>query len=174
MHSGDKIYLIGFMGSGKSTLGRRLAARMNWSFIDLDEKIEHEAGMKITDIFSLKGEDWFRELESGILRSLASASRTVISTGGGTPCFDDNMDYMLETGLTIYLRMTPAQLKNRLLGSSGQRPLLKNVSREELQGYIENKLGEREKVYSRAEITIDRFNTGSSGLYLLVKKLIRE
>ena len=126
------IYLIGFMGSGKSTTGKKLADRLKWSFIDLDERIELETGMKIPDIFSKHGELYFRKVESEILRSLISESKTVISTGGGTPCFADNMKYMLETGLTIYLKMTPGQLNSHLISSSGERPLIKDIGKSEL------------------------------------------
>jgi shikimate kinase len=173
MHS-DKIFLIGFMGSGKSTLGRKLAYHLKWSYIDLDEKIELEAGMKITDIFSVKGENWFRELESRMLRSLETETKAVISTGGGTPCLDENMKYMLANGITIYLKMTPAQLKSRLLRSSHQRPLIIGIEPDKLLGFIEGKLAEREKWYSEAEITVDRFNTQLSDLIMLVKKRIKE
>ncbi len=173
MHS-DKIFLIGFMGSGKSTVGRKLASQLKWSYIDLDEKIESEAGMKITDIFSVKGESWFRELESKMLRSLETETKAVISTGGGTPCFDDNMEYMLATGITIYLKLTPAQLKSRLMRSSHQRPLIIGIGSDKLLGFIEGKLAEREKWYLEAELTVDRFNTQLSDLYLLVKKRIKK
>ena len=118
MHQASKIFLIGFMGSGKSTAGRKLASQLNWSFIDLDEKIQKMEGMKIPDIFSIKGEPYFRKLETQALQELKLETNTVISTGGGTPCFGDNMDFMLDFGLTIYIRMTPVSLKNRLEGSA--------------------------------------------------------
>jgi shikimate kinase len=171
MHQARKIFLIGFMGSGKSTAGRRLASQLNWSFIDLDEIIEKMEGMKIPDIFSLKGEPYFRKLETKALKDLRSETDTVISTGGGTPCFGDNMDFMLNSGLTIYLKMTPAGLRRRLVRSSEGRPLLKNIDRKDLRVYIAGKLAEREKWYSRAEITIDNLN--SSDLLSLVKNRIR-
>lgn len=174
MHTPRKIFLIGFMGSGKTTIGKKLASHLNWSFIDLDERIELRTGMKITDIFTGKGESFFREVESDVLRSLPADVNTVISTGGGTPCFDGNMDYMLEAGLTIYLKMTPAQLKYRLLRSSHERPLIKNIGINELEGFIEKKLGEREECYSRAEITFYRFNSEISDLFLLVRNWIKE
>ena len=174
MHPINKIYLIGFMGSGKSTVGKKLASRLNWSFIDLDDKIELKTGIKIAEIFAGKGESFFRAMESDVLRSLATEADTVISTGGGTPCFDENMDYMLESGLTIYLKMTPAQLKTRLLRSSHERPLIKNIRIEDLQGFIEKKLGEREKWYSRAEIAFDRFNSDISDLLALVRNRIKK
>jgi shikimate kinase len=136
------------MGSGKSTTGKKLASHLNWSFIDLDEKIEQSTGMEIRDIFSEKGEAFFRKIESDTLKGMASESNAVISTGGGTPCFGDNMDFMLRTGLTVYLRMTPARLKSRLAGTSERRPLLKDIGKNGLQEYITAKLAEREKWYS--------------------------
>jgi len=174
MHQTNKIFLLGFMGSGKSTTGKKLASHLNWSFIDLDEKIEQTTGMEIRDIFSEKGEAFFRKIESDTLKGMASESNAVISTGGGTPCFGDNMDFMLRTGLTVYLRMTPARLKSRLAGTSEHRPLLKDIGKDGLQEYITAKLAEREKWYSRAEIIVDGFNTDFSALYTLVKKLIKE
>jgi shikimate kinase len=174
MHQATKIFLIGFMGSGKSTTGKKLASHLNWSFIDLDEKIEIMTGMKIKNIFSEKGETFFRKVESETLHGIVSETNTVISTGGGTPCFGDNMDFMISNGLTIYLTMTPARLKSRLADSSDHRPLLKDIGKEELKEYIARKLSEREKWYSRAEIIVDGFNTDFSVLYSLVKKFIKE
>jgi len=174
MHKANKIFLIGFMGSGKSTTGKELASRLKWTFIDLDEKIESITGMKIQDIFSEKGEDFFRKTESEVLKEMSSESNAVISTGGGTPCFGDNMDFMRRSGLTVYLRMTPARLKSRLTGLSDHRPLLKDIGKEGLEEYIAGKLSEREKWYSRAEIIIDDLNTDFSVIYSTVRKLIKE
>jgi shikimate kinase len=174
MHQASKIFLIGFMGSGKSTTGRKLASQLNWSFIDLDEKIEEMEGMKIPDIFSLKGEPYFRKLETKALKEMKSETNTVISTGGGTPCFGDNMYFMLSSGLTIYLKMTPASLKKRLTKLSEGRPLLKSIDRKDLLEYITSKLEEREKWYSMAEIIVSNFNTDLSDLLSLIKKQIRQ
>lgn len=173
MYEHSKIFLIGFMGSGKSTTGKKLASMLNWSFIDLDRRIEEVAGIKIPEIFSEKGESFFRSIESQTLRNLASEMQTVISTGGGTPCFDDNMDFMLGTGLTVYLRATPEHLKDRLVKSSKARPLIDNIGKDELEDYIHKKLNEREKWYTKAEITVDGNETDIPVLYSLVKKWIR-
>jgi len=173
MHQASKIFLIGFMGSGKSTAGRKLASQLNWSFIDLDEKIQKMEGMKIPDIFSAKGEPYFRKLEALALQELHHETNTVISTGGGTPCFGGNMDFMLSSGLTIYIRMTPVSLKKRLEGSAEGRPLLKEVDSNDLQEYITSKLAEREKWYSRAEIIFDGVNNDILDLLSLIKKQIR-
>src|SRR5664279_2631025 len=94
------VYIIGFMGSGKSTAGKKLASLLGWSFIDFDKRIEEHTGKPISEIFSQHGENYFRNLETEILKNLKAETDTVISTGGGTPCYGDNMDYMLETGLT--------------------------------------------------------------------------
>ncbi len=169
MHPGRKIFLIGFMGSGKSTTGRKLAARLGWSFVDLDDRIEERAGMKIPEIFSEKGEAWFREMESTVLHDLANSADLVVSTGGGAPCHDNNMDLMLSSGLTVYLKLTPAQLKNRLLNSKTERPLLKNINEVDLTDFISQKLLEREKWYSRAALTIDGFETDISSLISLAR-----
>ncbi len=170
-HAG-KIYLIGFMGSGKSTTGRRLASRLKWTFIDLDEQIEKSAGMKIRDIFLEKGEDHFRELEHKILKETENTANTVISTGGGTPCFMNNMDFMLRTGLTIYLRLSPENLKSRLEKGSDKRPLLKGIDRKELTDYIRTKLSEREKWYMKAELVTDGFDVDLTALCARIRDLL--
>ncbi|HQB87139.1 MAG TPA: shikimate kinase, partial [Bacteroidales bacterium] len=103
MQKPDKIFLIGFMGSGKTTTGKKLASRLSWKFIDLDEFIEEDKGMPVAEIFETQGEDWFRTVEAEALRTVTKAGNTVISTGGGTPCFYENMEFMLQNGLTVYL-----------------------------------------------------------------------
>lgn len=168
----NKIYFIGFMGSGKSTTGKKLAASMGWSFIDLDKKIEEETGKTIPEIFSYHGEDYFRKVEAEVLRSLKSHKETIIATGGGAPCHSDNMSFMLETGLTVYLKLTPIQLKDRLSGSKTERPLIKGLSSEELLSFIEKKLVIREGYYSQAIIQINDFDVDHTLLQSLVKRRI--
>lgn len=172
MQKADKIYIIGFMGSGKSTTGRRLADFLKWSFVDLDELIEKKAGMKIRDIFSEKGEEYFRLSEAETLKETESFSNAVIATGGGAPCFGENMKFMLENGLTIYLKLPPDKLKDRLAKPDGKRPLLEGIDKDNLEQYISAKLGEREKWYSSAKLIIDCNKTGFRGLCSMVKKLI--
>jgi shikimate kinase len=169
MHNIHRVYIIGFMGSGKSTAGKKLASLLGWSLIDLDKRIEEKVGKTIPEIFSQHGEDYFRNVEAEILKNLISQTNTVISTGGGTPCHGDNMDYMLETGLTLYLKLTPGQLKSRLSESTGKRPLLKDLDEDSLLGFIEEKLALREKWYSRADITAEGINLDISLLHSLVK-----
>jgi shikimate kinase len=169
----DKIYLIGFMGSGKSTLGRSLAWKLGWSFTDMDKLIEQNEGMTIPEIFSAYGEERFRAIESDLLRTMGSRSRTVISTGGGAPCTGDNMDFMRNTGLTVYLKMSGKQLKQRLSNSSGERPLLKGLTGDKLLEYIENKLSERENWYKRAEIIVDGMKKLETDILPLIKKYLK-
>jgi shikimate kinase len=151
----ERIYIVGFMGCGKTTAGRKLAARLEWEFIDLDREAERIAGMKIPEIFESRGEDFFRKTEQEALKALASSSHTVVSTGGGAPCHEDNMDHMVSSGITVYLKLTPAALRERLVKSKKKRPLLKGLDYEELLRFIERKLSEREKFYERAEIIIE-------------------
>ena len=163
------LYIIGFMGSGKSTAGKKIASHLDWSFIDLDKKIEEHIGKTIPEIFSQDGENYFREIESKLLRGFKSVSDTVISTGGGTPCHSDNMNFMLETGLTLYLKLTPAELKSRLSGSKGKRPLIKDIDNKNLIGFIEKKLRDREKWYDRSDIIIPGIDLDINLLVSLVK-----
>lgn len=169
MFNGHILYIIGFMGSGKSTAGKKLATLLNWSFIDLDRKTEEFTGKTIPEIFSQFGEEYFRKVESEVLKSLKDQINTVISTGGGTPCHEDNMDHMLATGLTLYLKLTPAQLKSRLFESSHERPLIKGLTGEELLDFIEEKLAYREKWYSRSELTVEGIDIDTNLLHSLVK-----
>jgi shikimate kinase len=163
------IFIIGFMGSGKTTAGKKLASLLGWSFIDLDKRIEEYAGKTIPEIFSQNGEDYFRIIETQLLRNLKMCTKTVISTGGGTPCYIDNMDYMIETGLTIYLKLTPAELKSRLSQSKGKRPLIKDLDQNELTSFIKEKLAVREKWYERSDITMDGIDLDANLLLLHVK-----
>jgi len=169
MQNADKIFLIGFMGSGKTTAGKKLASSLRWDFIDLDELIEKDTGMQVAEIFSSKGEDWFRTVEAQALREAGKSGNTVISTGGGTPCFYGNMEFMIQNGLTIYLRMTPERLARRLARSSAGRPLLKNIGNKELPEYIRSKIAERDPWYSMAEIISDTAGENFFHLLSLIK-----
>jgi shikimate kinase len=149
------VYLTGFMGSGKTTTGMSLALQLGWSFMDLDTEIENFTGKTIPEIFLDKGEPHFRDVERKLLLNLSLAANTVVSTGGGTPCYSDNMDFMQKTGLTVYLRMTPEKLRNRLSASKDNRPLIKDLDNEKLLSFIREKLSEREVWYERSDIIVD-------------------
>ena len=169
MHGKNLVYIIGFMGSGKSTAGKKLAAALGWDFIDLDRKIEAEAGKSITEIFSQDSEERFRSLETEVLRSLQTHVKTIVSTGGGTPCHADNMKFMLDTGVTVYIKMSTSQLVSRLLGSTGKRPVLKNVPDDKLYSFIEEKLAVREKFYNKANIIIEGINLDINNLQSIIR-----
>lgn len=150
-----RIYIIGFMGSGKSTYGQLLANDLGYHFLDLDEVVAKGAGMTIAEIFEKHGEEAFRKLEHEALYDTGQLENYVIATGGGTPCFDDNMRWISMNGLSIYLKLFEGELKDRLLPQINQRPLLKDMSQEELELYIYNTLRERAAFYHRADIVID-------------------
>lgn len=146
------------MGSGKTTAGKQLAGLLGWTFVDLDKQIEIAEKMTIPEIFSMKGEDYFRLIESNLLLGTGTLRNAVISTGGGAPCSGKNMDFMLGAGITVYLKLTPGELVQRLISSKTERPLIKGLDRSGLLNFIREKLKQREKYYNRAEIIIEDFN----------------
>lgn len=168
MSESRRVYLMGFMGSGKSTIGKKLAANLGWSFVDLDREIEQKTGRTINDIFTDLGEEYFRKVEAETLRNLKFHTDTVIAIGGGTPCYGNNLEYMIGTGLTVYLRMTPGQLAKRISGSSQERPLTKNKDKVQLSDFIREKLAERETSYMKAGIIIDGKNPDIKRLKALI------
>src|ERR1700743_1134093 len=149
------IFLIGFMGSGKTTLGRKLASRMGYEFIDLDHKLEQQVELSIAEYFSFFGEDAFRKLESEVLKKTLYPENVVISTGGGLPCYFDNMDWMKANGKVVYINLSPKTLADRLENGKEERPLLQDKHGDDLVLFIEQKLAEREKYYSQANIIAD-------------------
>ena len=162
------IFLIGYMGSGKTTLGKKLSNRLELPFVDTDEEIVKQIGMSITEYFGQHGEDEFRKLEREQLRKFAN-NAAVISTGGGAPCFFDNMEWIKANGYAVYLQMSPQELFDRLSQSKlHKRPIRIGKSPEELRVFIEEKLTEREPFYSQAHLTIDQLNTSVETLADLV------
>lgn len=158
------VYLTGFMGSGKTTFGRRLATLAGVRFIDLDREVELAEGKSVASIFSEKGEEYFRHAEAMALRGFDTQPGAVIATGGGAPCYGGNMEYMNQTGVTVYLKMSPAALASRLEGSTQTRPLLVGLSGEKLLGYIEEKVKEREPWYLKSKIIFDGLNANPKEL----------
>jgi shikimate kinase len=157
------LYLIGMPGCGKSTISRELASKLKLSRIDLDEEIVKAEGMSIEEIFSKHGEEYFRQTERKILESFPAANRMIIATGGGAPCFFDNIDYMNQAGITIYLDVPASTLTERLTGPGQNiRPMVKNKSRAEVQEFVENKLKERIGFYKKATIQISGANIKTS------------
>jgi len=151
-----RIYLIGYMGCGKSTLGRKLAKRLGMQFIDMDHYIEERNYKTIPQIFAEEGEAEFRKKERKALEELSEFTDIVIATGGGAPCFFDNIDVMNNTGETIFLNIDPKILADRLLKSKTERPLIKGKSREELVSFIDETLNKRNGFYTRAKYQITK------------------
>lgn len=145
-----RVYLIGYMASGKSWLGKELASATVLDFLDLDELFESRYKVSILDFFEKYGEPLFRKLERELLHETMDSDNLVISTGGGAPCYFDNMDIILKSGTSLYLRMEIPELIGRIKGIKKKRPLLKNVSSARLEGYIRDQLVEREPYYLRA------------------------
>jgi shikimate kinase len=151
-----RIFLIGFMGIGKSTLGKMVAQALNYEFWDFDTIIEEDMGMSISSIFAQYGEVFFRKVEHDTLGEVIQ-TRTdfVMGTGGGLPCFNDNMTKINEHGCSVYLRATANEIAARLADSSGDRPLIQNKSREELKQYVTDLLEIRNDFYLRSHLIID-------------------
>jgi shikimate kinase len=143
------------MGAGKTTIGRLLAKKLSRSFVDVDGFIENRYHKTIAAIFEEKGEACFREIERRTLQEISALEKVVISTGGGLPCFFNNMDLMNRTGTTIYLKETVDELVNRLNSENQKRPLIKGKSSEELREFVETNLKKREFFYNQATCTVD-------------------
>lgn len=150
------IILVGFMGSGKTTIGKQLAKKLNYNFIDTDLEIENLLGISIGNIFKIKGEEYFRNLEQKIIRNI-QVKNTIISTGGGLPCHSNNIDYLNNIGTTVYLQCSEYKLFERLKNDYKQRPLIKNKSNEELLKYITETLKIREPYYLKAKTIFSTF-----------------
>ena len=150
-----RIIFIGYMGSGKTTVGKALSKALDIPFYDLDWYIETRRRKKISDIFAEHGEEGFRQIERNMLHEVAEFEDVVISCGGGTPCFFDNIDYLNRQGDVVWLKATPEVLYQHLLMSKGDRPLLKGKSTEELITFIREQLSVREPFYQKAKYTLD-------------------
>lgn len=148
-----RIYLIGYMGAGKTTLGKQLASMLDVSFIDLDKYIESKYHKTIPDIFEEHGEEGFRLIEQSALKQVSEIENVIISTGGGAPCFFDNMAVMNKTGLTVYIKATPEELASRLRASKTVRPIVASKTDEELIPFIAEHLDKRELFYNKAHIS---------------------
>ncbi|HEX4851847.1 MAG TPA: shikimate kinase [Puia sp.] len=167
-----KIFLIGFMGSGKTHWGKQLAEKLQLPFFDLDTVIMAREKKSISEIFADKGEEHFRYLEKEVLEELVNQhDHFIISSGGGTPCFFNNIEFMKKNGRVIWLNTSVEILKKRLLGERMSRPLIKSIGEAELRAYIIRKLGERKMYYEQADVMV---NEESIMLQPLIELLLRD
>lgn len=169
-----RIFLVGFMGAGKSVIGRRIAKSLNLTFYDLDEEIESHYKMSVSSIFEKYDEVCFRKLETSVLESFSKHDNYVLSCGGGTPCFANNMELMNSLGITIYIKMTADDLTGRIANSFHKRPLTEGKSDSELSNYVNTTLQIREPFYSMAKITVAGSDTNKDELTEKILKEIRK
>jgi shikimate kinase len=154
-----RIFLIGFMGSGKSSIGNELAHKLGLIFIDLDDLIEKTSGRKISNIFKIEGESGFREIEHECLKKTFLNDNIVVATGGGTPCYNNNMELINRHGISIYIKLNPGILASRLFSHVETRPLIKNyTNKNDLQKFIEDSLEKRKKYYLKSKFIIEEKN----------------
>jgi shikimate kinase len=149
------LFLIGFMGAGKSYWGQRIADRKSLPFIDLDQQIVDQTGKSIPQLFQELGPDGFRLLEQRVLHSLADMPAAIVATGGGTPCFFDNLDWMKQHGRTVYLNVPLPVLLERLALERQGRPLLANLSASEFPVFVEQRLAERASIYVQSDVVLE-------------------
>lgn len=166
--------MLGMPSSGKSTLGRQLAKKLGYEFVDLDYKIEVTEGKKISEIFSINGEEYFRKLESEQLKKITPDSKLVIATGGGTPCFFDNMAFIKENGISVFLDVKPEQLADRMRNSKkNNRPLL-NITTESLFEDVKQLYEKRIEDYKKADIVIEGETDAETILWILDAEFARK
>jgi len=154
------IFLIGFMGSGKSSFGKKLARKLSKDFIDLDEWIESKEGKSISQIFSDHGEAHFRKTESALLSTIDSEKNAVVALGGGAPCNKINWSHIRKNGILIYLKESESILFGRLKQNKSTRPLVSSLNDAELRVFIQEKLKERSEYYEQADFVYEKNKTG--------------
>lgn len=158
------------MGCGKTTAGKELAKKLGYKFIDVDNLIEAAQGVTIAQIFEMQGEDAFRKIEQEMLATTFELSDAIIATGGGAPCFYNNMEDINNNGLSIYIEMSPKALISRLKGGLLERPLLKGKSNEELLDFVSIALEYRSPFYEQSIETVDGISLSADSLLLAMKK----
>ena len=165
-------YLLGFMACGKTTVGRVLAQHLGCPFHDLDALIEQRHGSTIAALMAKHGEDAFRRLEADELRQAAQLPAGVVATGGGTPCFGSNMQFMKHQGITVYIELPAAELVERLSAQMGHRPLLMGIAPAMMLPFVEQLLAQRHPIYSQAHHRVEASGTTPAQLAEAIGKLL--
>lgn len=170
-----KLFIVGYMGCGKSTLGKKLAKRANCEFVDMDSLIEQREGATIADIFHYAGEEYFRQKERALIEEFAAAEDDlVISTGGGVPTWEDNMQRINQIGQSVYLRRTAQQIASRLSPHGRQkRPKLRGLNDKELVAFMTENMAQREPYYALATYTIDCASLGDEELVKSILSIVK-
>jgi shikimate kinase len=163
----ERIYLVGFMGVGKSTIGKKLAHKLNFKFIDLDDIFEEKYKISIDSFFQKYDEKLFRKMEHDLLLSTFDKTNVVVSTGGGTPCYYDAMDKINRAGVSIYIKMLPSSIAYRLSEAKRKRPLIGDMKNQELLDFITKSLKKREPVYKKALMHVN-------GLHINIEELVEK
>ena len=164
------IFLVGFMGAGKTTLAKKMASKLGYQWIDTDQEIEKKEGVKVSEIFEVRGEAYFRALEKQLIDGLIPSEKMIVATGGGLPCFNNLMETLNQLGNTIYLERTPKELFQRVKQATNSRPLIAHKSDEELLEYIESTMEKRREIYLQSNIIADRFSQTPEKIIALIQK----
>ena len=166
-----RIFIVGYMGSGKTQTGFYISKKLGYQFVDLDILVEEAYGKKISEIFDIEGENTFRKIEAEILRSVSlNNENIVISTGGGTPCFYNNMEFMNQNGITVYLKLPAKLLAERLINNKDKRPLISKFSNfEDLFSFIKQHRQKREiDCYANSKIIADMAQISLDQLFSII------
>ena len=166
-----RVFLVGYMGVGKTTIGKKIANRMGLKFIDLDRVISNEVSMSISQIVDTKGEKYFRQLERKSLIKIAKMENVLVATGGGAPCFYDNMKLINQSGVSVFLELDEKSLVKRLLLGQNTRPLLKGKTGNELLDFVNIHLAERITFYNQSDICFNTLNADKDSLDVLVARI---
>lgn len=162
------VFLVGYMGCGKSTLGRQMAREMGCEFLDTDELVEQAEGADVSEIFARQGEAAFRTMERQAIESLRGKANAVVSTGGGLPCFGDNMELLNKLGFTVYLNVPVDTLVSRISKTGSKRPLIVQKSEDELVEFVKESLSVREPYYKQAMMTVSGRSVRASDIVQLI------
>ena len=164
----NKIYIVGYMGAGKTTAARRLASRLGWEVADTDDLFETKYRISVCDFFNKYDEPLYRKLESEVLKETESLENVVVATGGGTACFFDNMEWMNRHGITVFLRISEKAVIDRLVHAKRKRPLAEGKSEEELTEFVKKNYAERMPFYEQARLTVKAEDLDLDNLVRLV------